>query len=120
MFYTDHMKKKILSVILVILVLACLGFLVWKFLPISSEQEPEVVETVPAEQSFALEQVTNYVKTLPEYDELNYTIDLAPSRLNCADCFVGVLTITDTKAEKYFDIAGTVVTQSSDGANIAR
>ncbi|MDO5561619.1 MAG: hypothetical protein Q4G02_02480 [bacterium] len=114
------MKKKILSIVLVILILACVGFLIWKFIPMFSEQEPQVVATVPNDQAFALEQVMNYVKTLPEYDELNYTIDLTPSRLKCAGCFVGVLTITDTKAEKYFDIAGTVVTQSSDGANIAR
>lgn len=114
------MNKKIISTIGIILAVIILGFLAWKFIAPRLQKEPEVTESVPFDQTFALEQVTNYVKTLPEYDDLKYTIALAPSRLRCTGCYVGVLTITDTKAEKYFDIAGTVVTQSSDGANIAR
>lgn len=112
-----HKKR---TIFLLVLALAAVAVLTYFFLPklLSSTAPKEIVPTSPEDR--ALIEVTNYVHTLPEYNSLPYSIIIAPSSLGCADCFVGVLTITNTQAEKYFDIRGTVVTQSSDGANLVR
>ncbi len=114
------MKKNTLwLIILGVILIGGIAFLTWKFLPKIQESQLESQGMGPDQnsQEFAYMQVVNYVKTLPEYDNLAYTIVIKPSRLRCAGCYVGILTIDENGSQKYFDVNGTVVTQS-DGSNL--